>query len=173
MPEELKPQSAATIDVSPEAAVGRKFSPKICKTCGIDFLPSVGFQLHCKTCGGQRERTKRTRKNAKAKEARDFEKPNCATEIKKKAAIEILQEQRLIRNTRVAEVCWELAVVAARNLKLPLNAHLFIFGVQKTLEAIQAKKEVTPPEINDVWEPGERIRQHELWAIWDYSTSWR
>src|SRR6266705_696643 len=92
--------------------------------------------------------------------------------VSKKEAKAILQEARSIRNLRVLEVCVELAEVGCRALKIPMNQHIFTHGIQKTLEAI-AKKEVEPPSIDDVWTPGERVRQHELWAIWDYSTSWR
>src|SRR5207244_2314237 len=90
-----------------------------------------------------------------------------------KEAKRILQEERLIRNPRIVEVCIDLAEVACRLSKIPMNAHVFTHGIQKTLEAIATKKEVEPPAIEDVWHPGERVREHELWAVWDYSTSWR
>ena len=121
----------------------------------------------------QREASKKTRKKKAERNAKGDRLYNSPVEIKKKDAVEILQNERLIRNQRAAEICWELAVVAARNLRFPLNAYLFTHGVGKTLEAIQKKGAVAPPEIEDAWYPGERLREHELFAIWDYSVSWR
>ena len=98
---------------------------------------------------------------------------SSSEEVSNKEAKRILQEDRQIRNPRIVEVCIELAEVACRLLKIPMNAHVFTHGIQKTQEAIATKKEVEPPAIEDVWHPGERVREHELWAVWDYSTSWR
>jgi hypothetical protein len=94
-------------------------------------------------------------------------------EVSKKEARLILQESRLIRNPRAIEVCIELAETACRNLKITMNQHIFSHGIQATLQALATKKDVEPPPIDDVWNPGERVREHELKAVWDYSTSWR
>src|SRR5260370_40729145 len=70
------------------------------------------------------------------------------TEITKKQALEILERERNIHHPRVLEVCWLLAQIAARNLKIPLNVHLFTHGVTQTLEAIKTKQEQEPPSID-------------------------
>jgi hypothetical protein len=92
-------------------------------------------------------------------------------EVSKKEAKRILQESRGIRNPRILEICVELAEVASRNLKLPFNASLFQRGLQGTLAA--ARGEAAPAFPSDEWHPGERVREHELYAAWDYACSWR
>jgi hypothetical protein len=87
---------------------------------------------------------------------------SSSEEVSEKEAKRILQEDRLIRNPRVVQVCVELGKVACRALRIPMNAYVFTHGIQKTLEAIATKKEVEPPQIEDIWEAGQRIRVHEL-----------
>ncbi len=109
--------------------------------------------------------------NRKNKKRASSRLSDSGAAIKPKDAKKILADQRGLRNPRVIEVCVELAQTAARSLQIPFNVHLFTHGVQKTLEA--REKKVEPPVIEDVWKAGERIREHELYALWDYSTSWR
>jgi hypothetical protein len=120
-----------------------------------------------------REQQRDSRARTEARKDVGNSKYSSKEEVSKKEAKRILTEERLIRNPRIVEVCVELAEVACRNLKIPMNAHIFTHGVQKTLEAVATKKEVEPPAIEDVWKAGERIREHELHALWDYSASWR
>ena len=96
---------------------------------------------------------------------------NSTVEVKAKEARRILEEERGIRNPRILEISVQLAEAASRNLHIPFNACLFKKGLQGTLAA--ARKEAPPPFPADVWNPGERVREHELYALWDYSTSWR
>src|SRR5882724_782583 len=96
---------------------------------------------------------------------------NSTVEIKPKDARLILQEERNIRNPRILEVCVELAQVASRNLKIPFNASLFKKGLQGTLAAAEGIE--LPAFPADEWHAGERAREHELWATWDYACSWR
>src|SRR6266851_618285 len=103
--------------------------------------------------------------------AKDRNATKSDTVIKPKEAREILRNERNIRNLRVNEVCIELAQAAARNLKIPFNRSLFTKGVQGTLAAL-AKKEGQEFPPNE-WHPGEKLREHELYALWDYATSWR
>jgi hypothetical protein len=119
-----------------------------------------------------RVKRQESRTREKARDEKKLEQPKCDIEIKNKEAAEILAERGL-RNPRVIETCIELAEVASRNLRIPFNAHLFSHGVQKTLEARDTKNAIEPPAIEDAWKPGERIREHELHALWDYSASWR
>jgi hypothetical protein len=160
-----------TQNVIPEVVT----APKVvkCKNCGTGFTRTAPNNTLCASCKPTpTEYKQKSRAKEKAKEEKRLGTPKCDIEIKKKEAAEILAARNL-RNPRVIETCIELAEVAARNLRIPFNAHLFTHGVQKTLEARDTKKTVEPPTIEDVWKPGERIREHELWAIWDYSVSWR
>jgi hypothetical protein len=92
-------------------------------------------------------------------------------EVNKKEAKRILQEGRGIRSPRILEICVELAEVASRNLKLPFNASLFQRGLQGTLAAARGEApQAFPP---NEWHPGERVRENELYAAWDYACSWR
>jgi hypothetical protein len=96
---------------------------------------------------------------------------NSTVEVAKSKAREILRDERNIRNPRILDICVELAQVASRNLKIPFNTSLFTKGLQGTLTA--ARGETPPAFPADEWHAGERVREHELWATWDYSTSWR
>jgi hypothetical protein len=93
------------------------------------------------------------------------------TVIKPKEAREILLNERGIRNSRILDVCVERALIASRNLKIPFNRSLFTKGVQGTLAALADKETVEFPP--DEWHSGERVREHELYAAWDYACSWR
>ena len=182
MSEEMK--LTATVgdgEVSPVAAP--KFGLINCKKCGVEFQRKHNATKHCDRCASKagtpegREQNRlnqqKSRERAKAREDKASRLPKSDTEISKKEATRILQEERLIRNPRVVEVCIELAEVACRALRMPMNAHVFTHGVQKTLEARGTNKKVEPPQIEDIWEPGERVRQHELRCLHDYGSSWR
>lgn len=121
----------------------------------------------------ERDVKSKNRKKDKAEASKVSRKYFSTLEIKKDAALEILEKERKIRHPRVLEVLWKLAETAARNLSIPVNAHLFTHGAQGTLEAAKTKQEQPLPEIQDVWSPGERVREHELRALYDFSTSWR
>jgi hypothetical protein len=149
-----------------------------CKKCGKEILRKAPNSKFCEDCSGTGKREynrlnkQKSRLKEKARETKSLQQVKCDIEIKNKEAAEILTTRGL-RNPRVIESCIELAEVAARNLRIPFNAYLFSHGVQKTLEARDTKEKVEPPAIEDAWYPGERIREHELHALWDYSTSWR
>jgi hypothetical protein len=96
---------------------------------------------------------------------------NSTVEIKPKEARRILEDERGIRNPRVLDVCVEHASYASRNLKIPYNASLFKKGLQGTLAA--ARGETPPAFPADEWHAGERVREHELFAEYDYACSWR
>lgn len=157
----------------------KTYTPKPCATCGEMFTPTKsGREKWCSAHrpdekSQKREQKQKERKRNKAKAEADSAKWNSTVEVKKAEAIEILKGDRLIRNQRAAEACWEQAVIATRALKLPLNAHIFTHGISKTLDARSKKKAVDAPEINDVWYPGERVREHELYCMWDYACGWR
>ena len=117
--------------------------------------------------------SQKTRDRKKAALAEDAAEVDSPVEIDEERAKEILVTERLIRHPHVLDVLIDLAKVAAR-LKIPANEHLYRYGVQKTLAALESKEPATPVDpAMDRWEPGQRIRVHEQWAIWDYSLSWR
>jgi phage terminase large subunit-like protein len=137
--------------------------------------PAESARPKRRTAAAIKESAKNRRKYERRKARTEAQREAAADfsqEIKPEEAKEILAEVRGLRNQRVIDVCVELAKVAARTLRLSFNRHLFTHGVQKTIEAASGI-EVTPPDVEDVWNPGERIRLHELWALWDYSTAWR
>ena len=149
---------------------------------GVPELPTAGLrddkQIKQLSAEEKRAYARKRKQKSRAKQAASASvvarKYFSSTEIKKEQALEILEKERGIRNPRVLEVCWILALIAARALSLPVNVHLFTHGVQATLEAVATKnKELPVPQIEQIWNPGERIRLHELFALFDYSTSFR
>lgn len=175
--------SEDTPDVTPTApAAAPPPTPIKCKKCSAEILRKAPNSKYCEDCaprvGTAEEREynrlnkQKSRAKEKARETKTLQQVKCDIEVSKKDAREILTARGL-RNPCVIDTCIELAEVAARNLRIPFNTHLFTHGLQKTLEARGTKGKIDPPAIEDVWKPGERIREHELWAIWDYSTSWR
>ncbi len=58
---------------------------------------------------------------------------------------------------------------AARNLRIPFNASLFKKGLTGTLAASRGEALPTFPEA--IWNPGERVRENSLYAMWDYACS--
>ena len=135
-----------------------------------------------KPAAGTPERTEydraakqKSRNREKARAAQDAKDVDSPVEVDEERAREILTTERSLRHPHVIKVCLELAKVAAQVLGIANNEHLYRFGVQKTLTALANKrKDATPIDsVMDRWEPGQRTRVHEQWAIWDYSTSWR
>jgi hypothetical protein len=116
----------------------------------------------------------KSRGRKKAQEAKEAAIVDYQVDIDEERAKEILVNERLIRHPHVLDVLIDLAKVASQLLKIPANEHLYRYGVQKTLAALESKEPATPvdPDL-DRWEPGQRIRVHEQWAIWDFSMSWR
>lgn len=149
-----------------------------CNGCGIDVPRKRGRVAYCDNCstpekkkgravkGKQNSRTRQQQAQAIA----DAEATSTA-EVKPKEARRILEEERGIRNPRILDVCVEHAAYASRNLKIPFNASLFKKGLRGTLAAVRGEQPPAFPE--DVWNPGERVREHELYCAWDYACSWR
>lgn len=119
-----------------------------------------------------RSRNKIAKKDA-AKVARTVGKWDSDIVLERKEARAIFETDRLIRHPRALDVCVELAEVASRNLRIPFSQHLITHGVIKTLEARETKAAVEPPVPDDTWTAGNRLRNHELYALWDLGTSWR
>lgn len=71
-------------DIQPESEVvqpARVFAPKKCKAEGCEniFTPTVGYQTYCPEHREARERTKRSRKRAMERKAREEEHANSMT----------------------------------------------------------------------------------------------
>ena len=138
-------------------------------------VPSLPAAISAEELIRRKERKKQSdaksyRKRTDKKKASSYAW-NSTVEIKPKEARLILQEERNIRNPRVLDVCVELAQVASRNLKIPFNASLFKKGLQGTLAAARGDEPQAFPD--DIWHAGERVREHELFAEFDYACSWR
>jgi hypothetical protein len=119
------------------------------------------------------ERMQRNRAGERAREDKSASRYNSTTEITRAEAKEILRDQRHIRNEHVIDVCISLAKTACQMLKLPFCRYVFTHGIYEYRRALGMKKDIEPPAIEDVWKPGNALRQHELRALWDYSMSWR
>jgi hypothetical protein len=153
------------------SADGTPASPIIlkCKECGVGFERQSVAQKFCPKCKPGRAKVHRT--SQKQRKSAASTQWNSTVEIKPKEARRILEKERGITNPRVLDVCVEHALYAARNLKIPYNASLFKKGLQGTLAAARGE---TPPSIPaDEWHAGERVREHELFAEYDYACSWR
>lgn len=190
--------SSETVEQTVASAPALKSRPKgtgTCSECGQVFERSGFNQKRCTACSNRLKEPKRTprppegtperaeyhrianqktQERKKAAQAEDAAKANYQIDIDEDRAREILTTERLIRHPHVLDVLIDLAKVASQLLKIPANEHLYRYGVQKTLVALESKQPATPVDpAMDRWEPGQRIRVHEQWAIWDYSLSWR
>jgi hypothetical protein len=189
----------STGEVNPQSGTEEVCVPTgkalVCLKCGLPFeRKGKGPRKMCYTCVPskptkgtpeyveyRRDANDRYKSREKARRAKDAAEPDCPSEVDEERAREILTTERNLRHPRVIEVCLELAAVASQCLGIPNNEHLYRFGVQKTLEALKPENlkrpvhgRATPVDpAMDRWEPGQRIRVHEQWAIWDYSMSWR
>src|SRR5712671_2596531 len=191
----VSPDAADQAVVSVPALNSRPKGSGTCSECSQVFEKSGFNQKRCKTCSERPKESKRQPKPAegtperaeyqrlaneksrdrkKAAQAEDAAKVNYQVDIDEDRAREILVTERLIRHPHVLDVLIDLAKVASQLLKIPANEHLYRYGVQKTLAALESKQPATPVDSDmDRWEPGQRVRVHEQWAIWDYSLSWR
>jgi len=133
---------------------------------------------------GKPQRTDEQRKDDRERQAKHRERVKWAKdqqsprydfphEISRNDAEKILIEERHIRHPHVLEVLLDLADVAAEQNKLVKNKYFYTQGISQMLASIEAKENLPRVEIEDVWLPGDRIRLHEQWALWDYSMSWR
>ena len=181
MSEELKPPQGGTVEVCEEHdTLETLFEPAEEATVPA---PAPAAEKEPKKRGrkpilGDRpmtgaERMSRSRAGERAREDKSASKWNSTVEISKAEAKEILRDERHIRNEHVIDLCVDLAKVACQMLKLPFCKYVFTHGIYEYRRALGMKKDIEPPAIEDVWKPGNALRQHELRALWDYSMSWR
>lgn len=113
---------------------------------------------------GRRERTA-------AKKSAEGLKYNSKVKVTKADALELLGQR--IQNDHVCEVAYDLALKCAAETGVFPNRFFFAHGYQKTLESQAAKTEkFLEIEQGRVIE-SEVIAQGDLYAIFDYSISWR
>jgi hypothetical protein len=120
----------------------------------------------------QNLRAIKSRSAKKAREKAVNYKWNSTSELTRREGLEILSTR--ITNPHVREVCYDLAVEAADANQIPLNRFLLAHGLQKTLESKNARAEAQL-KMEDSTEviPSEVIHIGDLYAIWDFSVSWR
>jgi hypothetical protein len=120
----------------------------------------------------QNLRAIKSRSAKKAREKAVNYKWNATSELTRSEGLEILSTR--ITNPHAREVCYDLAVEAADVNQIPFNRFLLAHGLQKTLESKNARAEV-PLVMDDATEviPSEVIHVGDLYAIWDFSVSWR
>ncbi len=164
---EVIPTQSEKVEVSTQVAP--EPAPKKRRGRGVDrsALSAEELKEHRKSID---QKSRKNRKEAKSEQNMQAASP---VEIKPKDARRIL-EARGLRHPRAIEVCIQLAEVAARNLRIPFNGHLLKHGVQATLAKLNGTS-YEPPVVADVWkaELESPLRENELYAIWDYSCSWR
>ncbi len=78
-----------------------------------------------------------------------------------------------IANPHVREVCYDLAVECAESTGIFPNRFFFAHGYQRSVESRKGRKEVFLAVDPTVIIPSEVVHQGDLYAIWDYSVSWR
>jgi hypothetical protein len=168
MSEEIKPlEESGSVEVSP-AVSGKTIK---CKICGVDVVRKGKATKYCEKCSSSRVKVHQQNRITK-KKATNMQAASTV-EVKPKDAKKIL-EDRGLRHPRAVEVCLQLAEVAARNLRIPFNAHLLKHGVQSTLAKLNGET-FEPPVVEDVWkiENQSPMRELELRTIYDFSCSWR
>jgi hypothetical protein len=139
---------------------------KRCPDCATGYLESDAFRKAA-LARTNKSRAKKADKKKQAEYVYDSK-----VEPNESEAIQIL-EDRGIRTGHVANVVYELAMVASESLGLTPNRFYFANGVEHTLASYTAKVAKPLPEIEDAWYPGERTRVRDLHALWDFGTSWR
>ena len=173
--EEVEPLSSGHVDVSLETALeaASEVTPEPTEAESKPKRPKkppIGTEERKQY---QRDATAKTREKQNKIKAGKTASLKSSIEINDDRKREILTTERNLRHPHAIDVCTALGKVASQMLGIPDNEHLYRFGVQKTLEALETGKPATAVDAPDVWEPGQRIRVHEQYAVWDFSMSWR
>jgi len=89
----------------------------------------------------------------------------------KNEAKEVLSQR--IENSHVVDTCYDLGLIAAERNGIPANRFFWSNGLQNTLASRSQKKEqlLVPQPKAEV--PNEVIFHDDLFALYDYSISWR
>ena len=119
------------------------------------------------------ERTQKAIQRERLAEKKQLEglKYNAKVTVTKADALELLAQR--IANPHVREVCYDLAVECAESTGIFPNRFFFAHGYQRSVESRKGRKEVFLAVDPTVIIPSEVVHQGDLYAIWDYSVSWR
>ena len=162
-----------------DTVVSRKvYAPKACVKCSKEFEPNSAPQKKCSECATKQAANtisqRASRERREAREGKESAKWNSQTEVAKAHAKEILTE-RGVKNPKIADLLFELYKTASQHFHIPLNQYLFRCGLRTTLQAIQQKKQLEPPAVEDGMVLGdsglcvETLFNKDLNAIWDAS----
>jgi len=130
----------------------------------------------------QKERAAAKRRQKKAREKKREQREEIAAEIAvndytdgkvlaKEDALEVL-EDRGISPERI-DLVYGLATEAARQNELTANEFFFRNGIRKMQESVTAGRPVLLDEITEEDVVGMLDTRSDLYALWDYSCSWR
>jgi len=169
--------------VTSPAPAKKIYRNKKCAECGGEFTPTAGPQKYCEAHRDDQrkeaalQRTDKWRAKEKQKEEKKAAKFNSDYIPSKSEAKEIL-ETRII-NQHVIDTCYDLGLLAAERHGIPANEFFWANGLQQSLASIAKKKEqllgieqlsgIKYDEAVD----GEVIHCGDLFALYDYSISWR
>lgn len=170
MPEEIVVAAATAVKPA------QTFRRKNCVKCGIEFAPGAGAQKFCELHKTPEKNTDERRafdaeqfkhRYESGKEAKQIKaaKPGSNVGLKEVDAKQILATR--IVNSHIIDVAYALGEAAAEHLKITANAYFWTHGLQHTIN--KTAIDIQHDQIVD----SEVIHRGDLYAIWDYSVSWR
>jgi hypothetical protein len=116
----------------------------------------------------RKQESRERQRQSKQAESYKYNSANIPT---KAEAIEVLGQR--IQNLHVIDVAYDLGVLAAERHGITANRFFWVNGLQQTLKSKDQRKE-QPLELNHTEEvEGELTSRGDLFALWDYSISWR
>jgi phosphoserine phosphatase len=118
-----------------------------------------------------RQQQQESRQRKAQKKSVEGLKYTSKLEVTKSEALELLANR--VHNEHVREVAYRLALKCAAATGVPVNRFLFAHGYQKLIAIQQAKSEQFLEMDHSVIISSECIHQGDLFAIFDYSVSWR
>jgi hypothetical protein len=175
------PEIVSTQVIETKAAI-KVYRNKKCAECGIEFTPLSGPQKFCEEhrvhADNDEERKQNTLERTnkfRAKERGKQEKKNAkfnSDYIPSKGEAKEILSIRII-NQHVIDTCYDLGILAAERLHIPANIFFWTNGAQETLASLEQKKEQLLDIQHDEEIDGEVVHRGDLYALWDYSISWR
>src|SRR6266700_1236890 len=146
---------------------------EVAATQAVDVVvqPALSEEEDRKRKEDQNRRAKKSRDKKAAKKQIEGLKYNSRVEVTKADALELLSHR--IQNDHVRGVCYESALNCASETGVFPNRFFFAHGYLKTLESQAAKAEKFLTVDSTAILESEVIHQDDLYAIFDYSVSWR
>jgi len=178
MTEEIVAEQIAVVE--PQAPA-QKYRNTKCRQCQVEFTPKTPNSKFCpqhttaltedQRKDEQLRRMNKSRAAAKARKSAESLKYAAKIEVPKADALELLGQR--IQNRQVRDTCYQLALKCAAETGVYPNRFFFAHGYQKTLESQKQRKELFLVMDQERTIPSEVIHETDLYAIWDYSISWR